>query len=481
MVRRCASHAPLPPKLLLPLVAVMLAAASGCWTNPVTGGMDLMLMSADQELSMGDNSHPSIIFMYDGECRDPELKQYLGTIVMRLNACSHRAEMRTDFTLLNSSIVNAFAIPGHVYATRGFVARIPNEAQFAAVMGHELGHVAAGHSGRKMSRQQLMILGLGLTGAVLGDNAQGALAVGQAGVALLGLSYSREMERQADRLGTYYMAVAGWDPGEAIGMQRLLNSLSSHKGAVLDSYLSTHPPMEDRLGEIQALIEEKQLAAKGWRQGDGVYARRWLARTSRLRRINDAYGPYDRGSRELAEGKFDKALASAEQAIRARSNQAPFHRLKGDALRNLNRLPEARAAYEQALRVDPRYVPANIGLGQVAFQQNDFAEAERQFAVSVHGFPGSGLAHYGLGMARYRQSKHKEAIQPLETAAGVAPRDPELLFALAYCYDRTARQADAYRAYRLSLAAGMTGDAKAHAERRVKALKPVVDPDRKAK
>ena len=92
---------------------------------------------------MGNAYHPDIVFMYDGEYIDPELKQYLGSIVVRLNEVSHRSEMSVDFTVLNTSMINAFAIPGHVYATRGFLAELQNEAQFAAVMGHELAHVEA--------------------------------------------------------------------------------------------------------------------------------------------------------------------------------------------------------------------------------------------------------------------------------------------------------------------------------------------------
>ena len=111
-VRPCAGRVPAFWCALL--CTGVLLAASGCRTNPVTGGTDLMLISPEQELGMGDGYHPSIIFMYDGEYIDADLKRYLGAIAMRLHANTHRPGMRTDFTLVNSSVVNAFAIPGHV-------------------------------------------------------------------------------------------------------------------------------------------------------------------------------------------------------------------------------------------------------------------------------------------------------------------------------------------------------------------------------
>ncbi len=455
------------------LCAGALLPVSGCRTNPVTGGTDLMLISPDQELGMGDGYHPSIIFMYDGECLDPDLKRYLGAIVMRLYANTHRPGMRTDFTLVNSSVVNAFAIPGHVYATRGFVSGIENEAQFAAVMAHELGHVAAGHTAKQMTRQTLMSLGLGVTGAALGEGGRNALVLGQAGVALLNLSYSREMEYQADRVGTYYMALSGWDPREALSMQRLLSRLAGRKETVLSRYLSTHPPLNERLAEIQSVIDEKRLLTSGLIQGDGIYAGRWNRRMMGLREVNEAFEPYDRGNKGLAERNYDDALRAAEEAIGMRADQAQFHRLRGDALLGLDRLAEAEAAYRQALRIDRRHVPANIGLGQVAYERDEFAEAERQFATAAHGFPISPLAQYGLGLSRYSQQKYAEAIPPLEKAAQAAPDDPDLLYVLAECYDRTGKRAEAYGAYVAALNAGLTGERRRRALARARVLQPV--------
>ncbi|MCK4375567.1 MAG: M48 family metalloprotease, partial [Candidatus Brocadiae bacterium] len=335
-----------------------------------------------------------------------------------------------------TSVVNAFATPGHVYATRGFLARLENEAQFAAVMGHELGHVTAGHTAKQFTTSILTSLALGVADFAAGESAAGQLAVGagQFSITMLGFSYSREQERQVDRVGAYYMALAGWDPRQAIAMQRLLASLSTRKGTVLDKYLSTHTDVEDRIAEIESVIAEKDLARR-YLQGYGIYAGRWERRLEPLRRVDGAFGPYDKGVKLLAERKFEQALAAAEQSIAMRADQAQFYSLKGDALRGLKGPDEALAAYRQSLGRDPRYVPANIGLGLVFLGQEQFGPAEEQFVVAAHGYPNSVLARYGLGLARYGLARYAEAIGPLELAAGALPKEPRVHYVLAVCYD----------------------------------------------
>jgi predicted Zn-dependent protease len=385
-------------RLLLALCAAL--CATGCVVNPVTGGSELRLVGSGEEVVLGHQTHPNVVFMYDGEYHDPELNRYLGTIVMRLHRGSHRPDMGMEFTMLNTSVVNAFATPGHVYATRGFLARLENEAQFAAVMGHELAHVAAGHSAKQLTHSVLVSLALGVADYAGGDSLAAGLAsgIGEAGVALLGLSYSREQERQADRVGTYYMALAGWEPRQAVRMQELLDSLSDSKETVLDKYLSTHPGRDSRVGEIRGVIEEKHLSRR-YVQGDGVFASRWERRLAELKQVDRAFEPYDRGMKALKKGRHREALEAADEALRALADQAPLHRLRGDALVELKRYDDAEQAYRRSLRVDPRYVPGNIGLGNVYAKTGRSGEAEEQFRIAARGWPGVAVSGQSLRRA----------------------------------------------------------------------------------
>ena len=463
---------------LLVLIVLCGWGPSGCRINPVTREKELIAVSSEQELSMGDRYHPNLVCMYDGEYRETELKQYLGTIVKRLHAVSHRQDMRVDFTVLNTSIYNAFAIPGHVYCTRGFLDELETEAQFAAVMGHELGHVAALHTAKQMTNQMLTSLGLALAGSAMGDSesAQGLLTVGQMGVALLGLSYSREQERQADRLGTYYMAKAGWDPRQAIVMQKIMDSLNQNKPGLLDRYLSTHPQSENRMSEIRAVIRDKSLLDRGLIQGDGVYAGRWERYLAHLKKVDDAFEPYDRGTKLLADGKHREALDAAEEAIERRSDQAQFFRLKGDALLGLRQHDAAEQAYRKSLELYPRYVLANMGLGRVALHGENYPEAERQFETVVHGFPAGLNGHYGLGVARFQQGKYREAIEPLKTVTSSAPREPEPHYLLAVCYEKTGQEQKALLEYRRAVEAGLSGEGRGKARERIDVLEKSLQP-----
>jgi len=452
--------------------ALLCAGAVGCRTNPVTGYPELILVSERREIALGDGMHPNVVFMYDGEYQDPDLNRYLGTIAMRLHNCSHRRQVPMEFTMVNTSVVNAFATPAHVYATRGFLARLGSEAEFAAAMGHELAHVAAGHTAKQLTRNVLTGLAFGVANYATGDSLAGQLAVGasQVSVALLGLSYSRGQERQADRVGAYYMALAGYNPQQAISMQRLLASLSQRKDSVLDRYLSTHPRAEDRIAEINAVIKERDLDSEKYRQGDGVYADRWHRRLAHLAKVDKAFAPYDRGMKLISERRYEEALSAAGEAISMDADQAPFYRLKGDALRGLRRLGEAATSYGEALMRDKRYVPANVGLGLVFLGQEKFAEAEGQFVVATHGFPGGAAGWYGLGAARYKLRRYPEAIKPLELAVQALPREPMVHYMLGFCYDQAGRYREAYAAYRQALALGLSGPERDHALGRAAAL-----------
>jgi len=488
-----------------------LGGAPGCRTNPVTGLPELSVVSPETALALGDQMYPNVIFMYDGEYRDADLKRYLGTIVMRLQSCSHRQDLPADFTVLNTSVVNAFAMPGHgavavrsprrtsgdsgssslkesaldgivhVYATRGLVARLENEAEFASAMGHEIAHVAAGHTAKALTTQVFTGLALDLADLAAGQSAAGHFAVsaGQASVALLGLSYSREQEIQADRVGTYYMALAGWDPRQAVVMQRLVDSLSHSKATVLDKYLSTHPPTQERIRETEAVIYEKKLSGGRLLQGDGIYAARWARHTAQLREVDRAFASYDRGMKALAEGKPEVALQEVQDAILKRGDQTQFHRLKGDALQALNRLPEAKAAYDKSLSLDPRYVLANNGLGRELLREGNWAGAEAQFAIAAHGYPNSLLAWYGLGVARYKLERYGDAVGPLEKVAGSQPDDAVVRYMLGVCCDKTGRLADAYESYRKAVALGLSGPEREQAISRASALQAYGPPGSK--
>ena len=129
--------------LILALTALQL---SSCATNPVTGKSQLMLLSKDQEIALGQQSDPEIVAAF-GRYDNEAIQQFINEKGQSMARVSHRPELKYEFKVLDSPVVNAFALPGgFVYFTRGILAHFNNEAEFAGVLGHEIGHITARHS-----------------------------------------------------------------------------------------------------------------------------------------------------------------------------------------------------------------------------------------------------------------------------------------------------------------------------------------------
>ncbi len=373
--------------------AVLGGLAVGCATNPVTGQSELMLLSEEEELQLGKQAFGELAWQQGGPLRiDPATQGYLDAIVRKLQQVSHRANLPVDFTLESASEPNAWAIPGHTAMNRGLLQYLENEAQFAFVMRHEMGHVAARHSAARQSRATLGSTGLGILGAaadVAGLGGLGGLAVGAAGAGtqLLLLSYDRGQELQADQLGALYIARAGYDSNEAVRAHEVLNraidahlaNLGQRRGdpSAMSQILSTHPRHEERVAEIQAYI--KALSPTEVRiEGDGRHAERWLRQTEPVRRLAPAYARYDRALQAFQQAiraneqkqasVVKQKLAESQREIDAAiqlADQAQFATLQGYLLAVQGRKGEARGAFNRAVALYPGYQPAIRALARI--------------------------------------------------------------------------------------------------------------------
>jgi predicted Zn-dependent protease len=366
---------------------------AGCATNPVSGKSELMLMSEEEEVELGRKAFVELEWQEGGPLRtDPATKGYLDGIVRQLHQVSHRANLPVDFTLASASEPNAWAIPGHTAMNRGLLQHLENEAQFAFVMGHEMGHVAARHSAQRQSRSTVGggILGvLGVAASVAGLGGLGDLAVGAAGAGaqLILLSYDRGQELQADQLGALYMSRAGYDPREAARSHQVLNkAIDAHLAnlgkrredpGVMGQILSTHPRHEQRVAELDAYIQTIPPADRRLRE-DGRFADRWLARTEPVRRLAPAYARYDRAKLAFLQAieaneqkqsavvtqKLAEAQRELDEAIRL-ADQAQFATLQGYMLAAQGRRGDARGAFSRAVSLYPGYRPAVRALSRL--------------------------------------------------------------------------------------------------------------------
>ncbi len=238
---------------ILGLAALPLLAA--CETAPGTGRTIFTGgMSAADESRLGYREHQKILPQFGGAYADPALVGYVASIGNLLARTSETPDTKFTFTVLDTPLVNAFALPGgYVYITRGLLALADNEAEVAGVLAHEIGHVTARHAAERYGQAMAAnVLGLGL-GLLLGSGPAIDLYGAVAGVALR--SYSREQEYESDLLGVRYMARAGYDPGAMASFLRRLQAHSRFQSELrgeadkADQFdiLQTHPRTADRI------------------------------------------------------------------------------------------------------------------------------------------------------------------------------------------------------------------------------------------
>ncbi|VBB47484.1 putative Zn-dependent protease [uncultured Desulfatiglans sp.] len=249
------------------LLAVCLLILPACAIDPVTGRTQLMLVSEEQEIQMGRQSDQAVSREY-GLYDNTALTAYVAGIGQRLGGLSHRPHLPYQFAVLDTAVVNAFAAPGgYVYMTRGILGFLNSEAELAAVLGHELGHITARHSAEQYSRAQLAQIGLA-AGMLFSPTLQRFGDAAQTGVQLLFLSFSRENEREADDLGVEYASKAGYDANQmAVFFETLERMNPSSDRSGLPEWFSTHPNPDDRMGAVRRKTAEWQgrLGARQYR------------------------------------------------------------------------------------------------------------------------------------------------------------------------------------------------------------------------
>jgi predicted Zn-dependent protease len=245
--------------LLFATAAAAMLAAGGCATNPVTGKSDVVTMSVAQELEIGREMHPQILREY-GRYEDEALQAYVAEVGQRIAAQSHRPDLQYTFTVLDSEEVNAFAVPGYVYVTRGLLAYLNSEAELAAVLGHEVGHITARHTVRQQAGATATGVGATVIGILTGSGELASVA-NMAGTALV-RGYGRDMELEADQLGAEYLNRLGYAPEAMIDVVRLLKNQEllelqlarqeNREPRVYHGVFSTHPDNDTRLKEVVA-------------------------------------------------------------------------------------------------------------------------------------------------------------------------------------------------------------------------------------
>ncbi|MCG3134532.1 MAG: Beta-barrel assembly-enhancing protease [Planctomycetes bacterium] len=416
---------------LLPLLLALFAAA-GCITDPVTGRTVVGApISEAEERQMGLQYRPLITHEYSGPYPDAELQQHLGGIVMGMAARSVRPDLPWTFTVLNTSVPNAFAVPGgQVFVTRGLLVRMEDEAEFAVVMGHELGHVEHRHSVQAMGRDMLIQGGAAAIGAGIGDGYDELLGLG---AALVSTKYSRDQERESDIRGVKQSYAAGYDPREGADVFREFMKMKQESGGGGGpDWLSSHPADEERIQNVLAMSAELDPRLRGHQPvaGLAVTTSRWPQLIARLRQEQKTYDVYDAAIKRIAQGKgspqsVQQALPQLEQAARALPNHALLSSTVGKALLVLDRDAEAAPWLQRASQMNQGLADPEWMLGMLALDGQRWNDAVAYADRALTILPGDYRALWVRGEGHWGAGRRQQAQQDFQQVMQTAPKQSE--------------------------------------------------------
>ncbi|MDA0322552.1 MAG: M48 family metalloprotease [Verrucomicrobia bacterium] len=387
---------------------------TGCATNPVTGRRELHLLSEDREIALGVQNYAPAQQSQGGlYSLEAKLVAYISGIGHSLAAVSHRPNLPFEFVILNSSVPNAWAMPGgKIAVNRGLLTEMGSEAEIAAVLAHEIVHSTARHGAKAMERG--MLFQSVLTGVAIAakDHRDGKWATGAASASsgLTQLKYSRDAERESDQYGVDYMRKAGYDTRGAVQLQetflRLKDGKRSNRFAAL---FSTHPPSEERVSNLRKLVANDP---PGGRVGEAEYR----AQIAVLERAEPAYEAYGKGRSALDEGQAPDALAFAETAISLEPREGTFYGLQGDAQDKLGNRAPALASFDQAIQRQDNYFYFHMRRGQLLQAMGREQDAQRALTRSNELLP-TANAHYSLGILARKRGDKENAVGHFRAAA----------------------------------------------------------------
>jgi predicted Zn-dependent protease len=410
-------------------------ALSGCAVSPVTGQRILVGLSEDQEKAIDARQAPHQFSQDLGAVQDAPVNAYVTEVTAGLQPHVQRRGMPYSTRVLNANYVNAYTFPGGAMGiTRGIMADMQDEAQLAALLGHEMGHVNARHAAQRQGQAlvaQVAVMGVAVAA---GDSGWAPLAGigGQIGASALLANYSRENEREADALGQQYMVAGGYPAQGMVGLHQLLVSSHDKQPGLLETLFSSHPMSAERVATARRRAETTYAATRG----APAQRERYMDRTASLRRLKPTIAACQNG--ELAMSKKD--------------------------------LPEAQQQFEAALKHTPEDYAANLRMAQCLAAQNRLADARRYADTARRVYPQEAQAMKLGATLRLGQREPAAALAELQAFDRVLPGDPGVLFLKGVSLDVMGQGRQAAEHYAAFLRVTQQGGAAQHAAARLKAL-----------
>lgn len=383
-------------------------ALSGCATSPVGGGSILVGMSEDEEKQVDQQVAPQQFSQDFGAIQDASINQYLTTVGQRLDAKVHRPQMPYSYRVLNANYVNAYTFPGGAMGvTRGILVDLDNEAELAALLGHELGHVNARHAAQRQG--QAMVAQVAIAGANIAAAGTGfgdlVNAGSQLGASVLLSSYSRDNEREADELGQEYMVRAGYPASGMVGLQQLLVNQQKESPGMLQTMFSTHPMSSERRDTARRLAESKYAASNS----RDVGRERFMDNTASMRRIKPTILACQKGETAMAGKAYGKAEEQFVTALKATPRDYSANLLMAKCLSVQDKDAQALEYARTATKIYPQEAQAHKMLGVLALGQRDPAAAYASLDQYDRLMPGDAGVTFLKGVSLEGMGKRQEA------------------------------------------------------------------------
>jgi beta-barrel assembly-enhancing protease len=407
---------------------------AGCSTDPVTGKSQLMLVSEDTEVQIDRNNSPHQFSADYGIIQDRALNSYIHQTGKKIAALTHRPGMPYSFQVVNATYVNAYAFPGGtIAATRGILLNLDNEAELAALLGHELGHVNARHTAEQMSKGVLtsVVVGgitayAGAKGQIYGKIAEG---IGMVSSGMLLASYSRDNEREADALGMEYMVKAGYSPDGFIGLMDMLRKMSKSKPGTIELMFSTHPMSDERY----AGASENARRLYGSSGKGPLYRERYMDNTAKLRAMKPAIEDLQNGDAEMKKGNY----AASENHFR------------------------------KALSLVSNDYAGLIMMSKCLLIQEKYGEAIKYSETAKEVYPGEAQAHQIAGFAKMKKKNFDSAYDEFDKYEKALPGDPNGIFYKGFCREGMQQIRESAFEYNRYLQIQKSGDQAAYAYKRL--------------
>jgi predicted Zn-dependent protease len=405
---------------------------SGCAFDPVTGDSGFSLVSEAQEIELDQKQSPHQFTADYGANNDAKLNNYVSQVGSAIAKTSHRPQMPYNYRVLDANHVNAYTFPaGSMGITRGILVEMESEAELAALLGHEIGHVNARHASERATKGILAQAVVGLASSAVGDaNVQQVVSgLGSLSATALLAKYSRDNEREADTLGMDYAVLAGANPKGMVKLMDLLNSLHSRSPGALEIMFSSHPMSNERLKSASGQMDQRYRAQKSRKMGQD----RYMDYTAELRK----------------QKAFIKHLANADMALAS------------------NKLDDANTHIKTARGLNEQDYGLWVITAKQQMASKKYQAAESSLKKAMNLKPKEQLPNYLLGANYLEMSKPEQALVSFGRYKKSLPGNPSVDFFIGYSYEKQEQYEPAAQYYRLFLKQVSQGAQAEHAYKKL--------------